>query len=37
MSQLFCEEVALWSVVAELLGRRTLNQRVMGSKPDKGT
>jgi hypothetical protein len=27
----------LWSVVAEWLGRRTLNQRVVGSNPGEGT
>jgi hypothetical protein len=27
----------LWSVVAEWLGRRTLNQRVMGSNHGEGT
>jgi hypothetical protein len=27
----------MWSVVAEWLGRRTLNQRVMGSNPGEGT
>jgi hypothetical protein len=26
-----------WSVVAEWLGRRTLNQRVVGSNPGEGT
>jgi hypothetical protein len=27
----------MWSVVAEWLGRRTLNQRVVGSNPGEGT
>jgi hypothetical protein len=27
----------LWRVVAEWLGRRTLNQRVVGSNPGEGT
>jgi hypothetical protein len=31
------ETKILWSVVAEWLGRRTLNQRVVGSNPGEGT
>jgi hypothetical protein len=33
-----CEELkGKWSVVAEWLGRRILNQRVVGSNPGEGT